>query len=268
MNFPLEAVVLQHEASKGRYAMSAKRSLVEAALAGKLPRVASEVRPQQFLQGFVRGVEDYGVFVSFLGGFSALAPKGNLSQKPIESVAEMGFFVGQSVRCCVVSVDADKSRVSITLKPNLCMCPDAAFLSSLLADQALLALAKTYPEPSTLPTPPFGAVVSAVVKAFKPDGCAFTLEGRARGFCPKASLDAAGIKPNPGKSIKCVVLDVDAPTSHVVRLIPESSTSLSFFALRSTRHSNRVGQYRCSVQSRRSSRCARGSRRTRPALGL
>ena len=94
------------------------------------------MRPQQFLQGFVKGVAEYGVFVCFGDGLSALAPKGNLSNKPVASAADVGFTVGQSVRCSVISVDAAKGRISISLKPSMCMCPDASFLKSLLEHQA------------------------------------------------------------------------------------------------------------------------------------
>ena len=75
----LQALVLEHERSKSRYLMSLKRSLVAAAKEEELPSSFSDLRPQQFVQGFVKNVADFGCFVAFLNGVTALAPKNSLA---------------------------------------------------------------------------------------------------------------------------------------------------------------------------------------------
>jgi rRNA biogenesis protein RRP5 len=75
----LQALVVELERSKSRYLMSLKRSLVAAAKEEELPSSFSDLRPQQFVQGFVKNVADFGCFVAFLNGVTALAPKNSLA---------------------------------------------------------------------------------------------------------------------------------------------------------------------------------------------
>jgi ribosomal protein S1 len=52
---------------------------VAAAKEEELPSSFSDLRPQQFVQGFVKNVADFGCFVAFLNGVTALAPKNSLA---------------------------------------------------------------------------------------------------------------------------------------------------------------------------------------------
>ena len=205
----LEALVVEHERSKSRYLMSLKPSLVAAAKEEELPSSHSELRPQQFVQGFVKNVADFGCFVAFLNGLTALAPKNSLADVFVSSPADH-YTVGQSVRCCVVSVDASTKRSIVTLKPSVCMCPDASLLRSLKGSEELLVRARAAgaqcddvpAEPSLRP----GSVVKAVAEEKKSYGMLFALSDGWTGFCPTALL-AKDVQE--GSKYKVAVLCVD-----------------------------------------------------------
>jgi rRNA biogenesis protein RRP5 len=62
------------------------------------------------LVGTVARSEDFGMFVRFLGGQSALAPKANVADHFVTSATGL-FGEGDSVRCRVARVDVDKGKV-------------------------------------------------------------------------------------------------------------------------------------------------------------
>ena len=70
-----------------------------------LPREASELSPGDLVAGFVSRVESFGVFVRFLGRFSALCPRSMVADRTVEDPRGM-FTEGDSVRwvrllvCC------------------------------------------------------------------------------------------------------------------------------------------------------------------------
>lgn len=207
----LHALVLQHERSKGVYLLTLKPSLITAAKADELPSRISDVSPQQFVQGYVSATADFGVFVNFLGGMSALAPKANLMDSFVSSVADE-YTVGQSVRCCVISADAKDKKVTVTLKPSLCMCPDDSFLSSLLAQTALAASLKAAKKtPKKNKTTKGGelkpgSVVVATVDEVKDYGAVLSLPDGATGFAPNGHFPE-GLKKGALHEVVC--LDVD-----------------------------------------------------------
>ena len=211
----LEALVLQHERSKSIYLLTLKPSLIAAAKADELPMRVKDVSPQQFVQGYVSATADYGVFVNFLGGLSALAPKANLTDAFVSSVADE-YTEGQSVRCCVVSADVKEKKVTVTLKPSLCMCPDDSFLSSLLEQIAFAASLKA---PATkkaskgkaasskkADSPAVGSLLEGTVEQVKEYGALFALPGGATGFAPTGQFPS-GLKK--GGKHEAVCLDVD-----------------------------------------------------------
>lgn len=62
-----------------------------------IPRGASELSPGDLVAGFVSKVETFGVFVRFLGRFTALAPKAMVADRLVENPTGM-FEEGDSVR--------------------------------------------------------------------------------------------------------------------------------------------------------------------------
>lgn len=63
-----------------------------------VPRGISDVASGEVVAGFVSRVEPFGVFVRFLGGFSALCPRSAVSDRAVEDPTGM-FVEGDSVRC-------------------------------------------------------------------------------------------------------------------------------------------------------------------------
>lgn len=62
-----------------------------------IPRGVSDLSPGDLVAGFVSKVETFGVFVRFLGGFTALAPRAMVADRPVEDPTGM-FVEGDSVR--------------------------------------------------------------------------------------------------------------------------------------------------------------------------
>lgn len=62
-----------------------------------LPREASELSTGDLVAGFVSRVESFGVFVKFLGRFSALCPRSMVADRTVEDPRGM-FTEGDSVR--------------------------------------------------------------------------------------------------------------------------------------------------------------------------
>ena len=207
--FKMQALVVEQERSRSRYLMSTKGSLLAAAKEDEMPSSLQELRPQQFVQGYVKNVADFGCFVGFLNGVTVLAPKSSLADTFVAAPSDF-YSVGQSVRCCVVSVDAKAGRAIVTLKPSVCMCPDASLLHSLAASEELLVRARTAGaqgddapvEPSTC----VGSVVKALAEETKSYGMLFAMDDGWTGFCPTELL-AQDAKQ--GTKCKVAVLGVD-----------------------------------------------------------
>lgn len=66
-----------------------------------LPREVSDLAPGDLVAGFVSRVEYFGVFVKFLGRFSALCPRSMTADRMVEDPRGM-FTEGDSVRWVVV----------------------------------------------------------------------------------------------------------------------------------------------------------------------
>lgn len=77
--------------------------------------VRLQVQAGSLFVGYVASVKDFGVFVRFVGGFSALAPKNLLSDDPAGLAA---YQPGQTVWAMVKSVDVSAKRLVLSLKPS------------------------------------------------------------------------------------------------------------------------------------------------------
>ena len=79
-----------------------------------LPREASELSPGDLVAGFVSRVESFGVFVKFLGRFSALCPRSMVADRTVEDPRGM-FSEGDSVRWVLGGMGTPKETVVIQL---------------------------------------------------------------------------------------------------------------------------------------------------------
>lgn len=79
-----------------------------------------QVAQGTYLAGFVTSVKDFGVFVRFPGGLSALAPRSLLSDSTATSTVDTSKYpIGLSVWAFVQSVDPSAKRLLLNLKPSV-----------------------------------------------------------------------------------------------------------------------------------------------------
>lgn len=67
-------------------------------------------------EGLVKSVTDFGVFVDLGMPTDGLVHKSQLSSTFVANVADLGLEKGQTVKVRVLSVDAAKGQVSLTMK--------------------------------------------------------------------------------------------------------------------------------------------------------
>ncbi len=87
------------------------------------------------LCGYVSRVEPFGLFVRFVGGQVALAPRALIADRFVEDAQGL-FREGDSVRCLLARVDADKGKVFVTTQRSKLPVTSPAFLETLLAESA------------------------------------------------------------------------------------------------------------------------------------
>ncbi|KAG1654779.1 hypothetical protein FOA52_007439 [Chlamydomonas sp. UWO 241] len=144
--------------------VSRKASLVAAA--AQLPSTFGDVAQGTLLPGFVASVTGDAVFVRFLGGVTGRAGLSQLGDTLVSDPKRV-YSEGQSVRAQVVTVDAEKSRFSLTLKPTLTNGSGGsagAYLSSLLADLETAAALKAEQETDDVGVEWGGIVVGGPAK--------------------------------------------------------------------------------------------------------
>ncbi|MEM2146412.1 MAG: S1 RNA-binding domain-containing protein [Candidatus Jordarchaeaceae archaeon] len=80
----------------------------------KQEEIFSTVKEGDVLEGVIKNITDFGVFVD-LGGVEALVPKKELSYKRIINPSEM-FQVNQKIKVSVLSVDREKKKIILSYK--------------------------------------------------------------------------------------------------------------------------------------------------------
>jgi small subunit ribosomal protein S1 len=102
----LPVKLLEVDADKNRLVVSHRRALAEKSL--------MNVETGSVLEGTVRGIKPYGVFVES-GGVSGLLHISQISHEHVEDLTTV-FTMGDKVRALVVSQDREKGRVSLSTK--------------------------------------------------------------------------------------------------------------------------------------------------------
>ncbi|BDA47226.1 probable protein RRP5 homolog [Coccomyxa sp. Obi] len=108
--------VLEVDPAARRITLSLKKLLV----GEKLPPFASwqeAAQPGARAHGFVTGMQEYGVFVSFCNGVRGLAPTQQLGLEPNQDPAKH-FPIGKTVKARVVSVDEERQRLRLSFAPK------------------------------------------------------------------------------------------------------------------------------------------------------
>ncbi|XP_076815143.1 protein RRP5 homolog [Clavelina lepadiformis] len=95
-----------------------KRSLIEYVKKNEeSPLVFADLQGGLILPAYVHNVVDYGVFVGLPNGLVGLCPKSAMADHYLAS-SDDHFFLGQSVVANVTSVDEEKKRFSVSLRPS------------------------------------------------------------------------------------------------------------------------------------------------------
>jgi len=177
------------------------------------------------LCGYISRVENFGLFVRFVGGQVALAPRGLIADRFVEDASGL-FREGDSVRCLLHRVDADKGKVYVTTQRSQLPVTDTAFLETLLSESVAAAASSSSSEGTEESDAldwrryAVGATVNATVTAVKDYGVVLSGEDhRTVMLAPGPEHVLACV---PHDEVKVRVLDVDwAKRVLVVTLLPE-----------------------------------------------
>lgn len=112
----VDSVALIKDERKRIVTLTTKKSMVNDALKGCLPKTLTDFMVNDKLHGYVKNATLSGLFICFAGKFTALAPRPELSATKNIVDPSKEFEVYQSVECYVISVDSAKSRVVLSLK--------------------------------------------------------------------------------------------------------------------------------------------------------
>ena len=211
-----KAVVLKGDSS-GVLTVSIKPLLVTAAmqpkgpLALRLPRELGEVHEDEILSGVVCKVSSLGVFVEFLGGLTALAPRANVADVWVSDPSSF-FSVGQTVLCRVVHLNQSQRKFIVSLKSSVVakagLSPvSQLFLRSLIQDRRLLrSWKRTGPSDVDVGSKLVGKVVE--VKEYGIAVKVESFEDEKLSFCMKDNLGKD--TPQLGEEVNGRVLDAES----------------------------------------------------------
>jgi ribosomal protein S1 len=137
-------LLVMEESSEGDIAVSQKPLLLSAARADGsadlLPRSISDLTAGNTAVGVVYKVEDFGIFVRFLGGLTALCPRSLVDEQFVANAQGL-FSVGDSVRCTIQRVDAAAGRLVVTFKSSATPShPGALYLETALREGYISAV--------------------------------------------------------------------------------------------------------------------------------
>ncbi|XP_052773378.1 protein RRP5 homolog [Mya arenaria] len=107
----LKCRVLEVNRKRSRVYLTHKRSLLNS----KYPLISAmdQVETGMVLEGFVSSIQKFGVFVTFYNHVQGLVPRPLLSSEPIP-YPEKVFYVGQVVRCKVISVQQAEGKLKLS----------------------------------------------------------------------------------------------------------------------------------------------------------
>ncbi|OLY77852.1 rRNA biogenesis protein rrp5 [Smittium mucronatum] len=110
-------VVVIEKKSTGIF-VSAKPLLVYSSKNNSIIKSYDDCKIGTVATGFVSHTKNFGVFVKFFNGFSALANINSISDYYISSI-ESEFLPNQTVLAKIVSLDSEKKTANLSLKPSL-----------------------------------------------------------------------------------------------------------------------------------------------------
>ncbi|GAB5033644.1 rrp5 homolog [Nannochloropsis oceanica] len=184
------------------------------------------------LCGYISRVESFGLFIRFVGGQIALAPRGLIADRFVEDASGL-FREGDSVRSLLHRVDPDMGKVYVTTQRSQLPVTDTAFLETLLCESVAAACGNSSSrdsngsieatdESDTLDWRRYavGSTVNAIVTAIKDYGVVLSGEDHRTVMLAPGPEHVLACAPHD--EVKVRILDVDwAKRVLVVTLLPE-----------------------------------------------
>ncbi len=109
----LELEIIEADEKKNRIVLS-RRVLVERAIAKAEQEALDRIHLGDVVEGTVRRIQDYGVFVD-IGGVDALLHVSDMAWDKVKHPSEM-FKVGDSVKAAIVKFNPEEKRIGLSLK--------------------------------------------------------------------------------------------------------------------------------------------------------
>ncbi|KAI8609381.1 hypothetical protein BC830DRAFT_844955, partial [Chytriomyces sp. MP71] len=153
----------------------------------------SDVKVGMIVKGTVTKVEDYGLMVNLADGISALVPRTHLAESTVANPGKM-FKIGSSVKARVLSVNAEKRRIAMTLKKSL--------------------VNSTLPLVSRYSASYVAQVADGFIVSVLPFGCIVGFYNDIKALVPLRELSNLFVSDpkamfNPGAVVRCRILSVD-----------------------------------------------------------
>ena len=186
----------------------------------KPPRLQDLKIGRARLCGYISRVESFGLFVRFVGGQTAMAPRALIADRFVDDASGL-FREGDSVRCLLHRVDADKDRVFVTTQRSQLPVTDSFFLETLLLESvSTIGIDTEESEVFDWQRFALGATVNATVTAVKDYGIVLSGEDHRTVMLAPGPDHVLACAPND--EVKVRVLDVDwAKRVLVVTMLPE-----------------------------------------------
>ena len=182
--------VIQHDLPNGKLILSRKAILNEAK-AGKRRETLATLAEGQRLQGVVKRIMEYGVFVD-IGGIEGLLHISEMSWKRIKHPAEI-FKLGDQIEVDVLKFDREKNRISLGFRRQ--------------EQDPWLSAGEMYPE---------ATIVRGIVKKLENFGAFVELENGIHGLIPVSEMSWTRRISHPdqilkiGDAVEAVVTRMDS----------------------------------------------------------
>ncbi|MGD2074771.1 MAG: 30S ribosomal protein S1 [Gammaproteobacteria bacterium] len=188
-NKELEFKIIKLDQRRNNVVVS-RRAVVESEYSAEREQLLESLQEGAVVQGIVKNLTDYGVFVD-LGGIDGLLHITDMAWKRVKHPSEI-VNVGDEIEVKVLKFDRERNRVSLGLKQ--------------LGQDPWEDLARRYPESTRL----FGTVTNIADY-----GCFVEIEDGVEGLVHVSEMDWTNKNVNPskvvhvGQEVEVTVLDID-----------------------------------------------------------
>jgi small subunit ribosomal protein S1 len=194
-NQTIKCKIVKFNKRRGNIVLS-RRAVLEQERDSRKSEILSTIEEGQIVEGIIKNVTDYGVFID-LGGMDGLLHVTDISWGRAENPQKM-FRIGDPIRVKILKYDREKQRVSLGLKQ--------------LTDDPWSSVAMNYPP---------GSVVKGKVVSLTNYGAFVSLEEGVEGLIHVSEMSWNKKVKNPnkllaaGQEVEAKVLEVDAENKKI-----------------------------------------------------